>query len=127
MLKPERWSRIEELFHQAADLPLRDRPALLDRMCDGDHELRREVESLLAADTPDDGLLEAAVADAVEQLPGEDGDADLIGKRVGRYSITRLVGKGGMGGVYRAERDDDFRMEVAIKLLKRGTDTDTAL
>jgi serine/threonine-protein kinase len=46
---------------------------------------------------------------------------------VGRYTIQGLIGKGGMGSVYRAVREDDFRMQVAIKLLKRGTDTDAAL
>src|SRR5206468_6431445 len=46
---------------------------------------------------------------------------------VGPYSITGLIGKGGRGTVYRAVREDHFRMDVAIKLLKRGTDTDAAL
>lgn len=123
-----RWSRIEDLFHQAADLAPAERSAFLDRVCGGDGEMRRELDCLLAADIPENGLLQAAVARAVDQLPGDSGEGpDLIGKRVGRYAITGWIGKGGMGAVYRAVREDDFRMQVAIKLLKRGTDTDAAL
>ena len=65
----------------------------------------------------------AALARAIEELP----DRDLTGTRVGRYTIQGLIGKGGMGAVYRAVREDDFRMQVAIKLLNRGTDTEGAL
>jgi len=46
---------------------------------------------------------------------------EFIGSRVGPYTIQALIGRGGMGAVYRAVREDVFRMEVAIKLLKRGT------
>lgn len=122
------WNRLEDLFHEAVDLPPAERPAFLDRVCDGDEELRRDLESLLAADLPTDPRFRAAVARAAEELPTS-GDAtdELIGERVGRYSITRLIGKGGMGAVYHAVREDDFRMQVAIKLLKRGTDTEAAL
>ena len=52
---------------------------------------------------------------------------ELIGKRIGRYTIARFIGKGGMGAVYQAARENDFRMQVAIKLLKPGVDTETAL
>jgi serine/threonine protein kinase/tetratricopeptide (TPR) repeat protein len=122
------WSRIEDLFHQAAELAPAERPAFLDKVCDGGEELRREVESLLAADTPEDERFQVAVDRAVDQLPAtSDEGGDLIGKSIGRYSITGLIGKGGMGAVYRAVREDDFRMQVAIKLLKRGTDTEAAL
>ena len=123
-----RWNQIEDLFHQAADLSADERPAFLDRVCAGDEELRREVESLLAADIPKDGRFQAAIDQAVEQLPVPTfAGSELIGKRIGPYSITRLIGSGGMGAVYRAVREHDFRMEVAIKLIKRGTDTAAAL
>src|SRR5207248_7581522 len=64
----------------------------------------------------------AALAEAMD-----DEDPGLTGTRIGRYTIQGLIGKGGMGAVYRAVREDDFHMQVAIKLLKRGTDTDAAL
>src|SRR5438552_8148829 len=127
-MSDDRWPRIQVLFHQVADLAPAERAAFLDRACAGDHVLRHEVESLLAADAPQEGFLQAAVAQAAEQLPAEpDEDGELIGKRIGRYSIAGLIGKGGVGAVYRAVRDDEFRMQVALKLLKRGTDTEAAL
>ena len=121
------WSRIKILFNQVADLPALDRPAFLDRVCKDDLKLRREVESLLAADAPTDGQIHVAVAQAIESLHDVHETSDLSGKRIGRYSIINLIGKGGMGAVYHAVREDDFRMQVAIKLLRRGTDTDVAL
>jgi tetratricopeptide (TPR) repeat protein len=124
----DRWRQIKEIFHEAADLAPAERAAFLRRACDGDEELQREVESLLVADAPQDTFLKAAVAQAAGRLPSEpDESAGLIGKRIGPYSITRLIGKGGMGSVYCAVRDDDIRMQVAVKLLARGTETEAAL
>ena len=123
----DRWSRIADHFHQAAHLPPAEQPAFLDSACAGDQELRREVESLLAADATKAAIEGAAVAPAAEHLAQADEETDLIGKRIDRYLITGLIGKGGMGAVYRAVREDEFRMEVALKLLKRGTDTEAAL
>jgi len=119
---------VEELFHEAADLAPAERNAFLDRMCGSDEDLRRQVTSLLAADATDHGLLQAAVNRVVGQLPpAADERWELIGTRVGPYLITGFIGTGGMGAVYRAVRMDDFQMQVAVKLLKRGTDTETAL
>ena len=123
-----RWRRIQELFHEAADIAPAARPAFLSQACGGDQELRRDVESLLASDIPSEAAFRSAVDQAVAILPTDTEDsAEFVGTRIGRYSITGLIGKGGMGAVYRAVREDDFRMQVAIKLLKRGTDTEAAL
>jgi hypothetical protein len=98
-----RWSLVEELFHEAADLAPAARAAYLDRVCGGDEDLRRQVASLLAADTPEDEYLQAAVDRAVDQLPSAaDESWEPSGTRIGRYLITGLIGKGGMGAVYRA-------------------------
>ncbi len=127
-MEDKHWARIEDIFHEVADLTIDERAAFLDRACAGDQDLRREVESLLAADAQRDEFLRVAVAQAVEGLPKErDDGGELIGKRIDRYSITGLIGKGGMGSVYRAVREDEFHMEVALKVLKRGTDTEAAL
>ena len=67
-MQAERWQRIEELFHQVAELAPAGRPAFLDHVCGGDEKLRRELESLLAADKPDDQLFQAAVDQAIEHL-----------------------------------------------------------
>ena len=119
-------TRIEELFHQAADLAPAERAIFLNRVCGNDEELRRELQSLLAADATEGRVLETAAVRRFRTDLDDEGSA-LVGTQIGRYKITGEIGRGGMGAVYRAVRDDDFRMEVAIKLLKRGTDTDAAL
>jgi eukaryotic-like serine/threonine-protein kinase len=65
----DRWQRVEEVFHRAADLAPADRADFLASVCAGDLELRREVESLLANDDSHDNLIEAAVSQAVGKLP----------------------------------------------------------
>ncbi len=128
-MSDDRWQRIEELFHQAASLPPALRDAFLDESCAGDDELRRQVESLLANDKSKQGLVGTAIAEAIEQLPVERGDRgdDLVGERIGPYSITELIGAGGMGRVYAA---DDARLgrRVALKSLPNEfTDNPAAL
>ncbi len=116
----ERWRQIESLFAQAAECPPGERPAFLARVCEGDEDLRRELESLLACDAPDQRLVE--IPDSGDSQP------DMAGRRIGPYLLIRLIGHGGMGAVYLGVRDDDqYQKEVAIKLLKRGMDTDFML
>jgi serine/threonine-protein kinase len=122
-MNPERWQRIEELFRAVVDRMATERDAYLTRVCDGDEELRLEVLSLLARDTAED-FIRNPIASAALSFTAEPKD-DLTGEQIGPYRVTRLIGRGGMGAVYEAERDDDqFRQQVAIKIIKRGMDTD---
>ncbi|HQR35797.1 MAG TPA: serine/threonine-protein kinase [Blastocatellia bacterium] len=122
-MTPERWRRIDELFRTVADRPLAEREALLTRVCGGDDELRREVLELLACDPPD-SFLHDPIKHATVAVAHEPKD-DLLNTRIGPYRLTRLIGHGGMGAVYEAVRDDDqFQHQVALKLIKRGMDSD---
>lgn len=116
-------TRIHELFGQALDLPEAQRLPWVRIQCGGDTALFDAVVRLLQADAAA-SLLDGDVADIAEplvtQLPGHaTGDADeRIGKPFGPYVIARLLGRGGMGSVWLAERHDGgFHQRVAIKLM----------
>src|SRR5215813_5256345 len=122
-MSPERWQRIEEIFRTAIDRPAAERGAYLTRACGADEDLRREVLSLIDRDTAED-FIRGRIASIAQAFTAKPKD-DLTGDRVGPYRVTRLIGRGGMGAVYEAERDDEqFRRQVAIKIIKRGMDTD---
>jgi len=115
------WQRIQSIFLAAVDLPVDERGSYLDSACGGDRDLRAEIESLLATDLGSGDLIDMAVKDEAAWLF----DAEvLIGERLGMYRIVREIGRGGMGTVYLALRDDEeYRKEVALKIVKRGMDT----
>ena len=112
-MTPDRWRRIEELYHDALTREGAARAAFLAESCAGDAELRREVESLLAPDAS--GAL--ATGGAAALATGSVG-ASLVGRRLGVYQIQTTLGSGGMGDVYRA-RDTRLGRDVAIKILPR--------
>jgi Tol biopolymer transport system component/serine/threonine protein kinase len=118
----QRWRHIEEIYQKAADLNGCEQRALLDRACGADQELRSTLESLLTAEAGFDAALEAAIRDEAEDLASRASE-QTVGKRIGPYRITAVVGSGGMGSIYRAARDDDeYQKEVAIKVVKPGMD-----
>src|SRR6185295_6115490 len=129
-MRPERWNQIEGLFLQAVELSPQERERFLGEVCHGDESLRRELKSLLACDTPETPLVHgsflppnAVLTDVASPVP-----TGMADRRIGPYRLLRLLGHGGMGSVHLAVRDDDhYRKEVAIKLLKRGMDTDFML
>ena len=117
-MSPDRWRKIESIFNDAADLPAAQREAYLDSACDGDTELRREVDELLSASSM--GLIESAIVATSDDMAARAADDSMVGNRIGAYKIVALVGRGGMGAVYRAVRDDDeFQRQVAIKVVPR--------
>jgi tetratricopeptide (TPR) repeat protein len=119
------WEQIENIFLQAADLPRQQQDHFLDQACNGDVDLRREVQSLLDSDRKSGEKITRAVEDEAQSLFGL---SPIIGSRLGAYRVVREIGRGGMGAVYLAVRDDDqFQKKVAIKLVKRGMDTSEVL
>jgi serine/threonine protein kinase len=123
-MTPERWARIEALFDAALALPEPERAPFLEREAE-DAELRGEVDSLLGADRTADALIEELVGSGAGAALAQ---ASLAGRRLGPYRLVRELGRGGMGAVYLALRDDDeYRTEVAIKVLHRGLETEAAV
>jgi serine/threonine protein kinase len=115
-MSDDRWQRIEEVFQQAADLPAPERARFLAAACAGDDGMRREVESLLAHDQSQNDVLVAAISDAASDPSAIRPIPDFVGKHIGPYRILSLLGRGGMGAVYKA-RDSRLERDVAIKLL----------
>jgi serine/threonine protein kinase len=124
-----RWGRIQELFNQAADMPLSERAAFLNAACNGDVVLRKELDDLLAADAgpPSDvqsgiraSLLTQAVSMAIDKTT-RDRRSELIGSIVGSYRLTAVLGHGGAGTVYLGERADrQYSAQVAIKVVENA-------
>jgi eukaryotic-like serine/threonine-protein kinase len=121
----EDWERVKDLLQAALDREPAARAAFLDEACAGDAGLRRTLDRLLAAHARAEGFLErSALPDLVEMLDAQDQPL-AVGHQLGAYRVVKEIGRGGMGAVYLAERADaEFRKQVAIKLIKRGMDTD---
>ncbi|MEO1086079.1 MAG: serine/threonine-protein kinase [Acidobacteriota bacterium] len=126
-MNDDRWRRVEQLFAAAVDLDDEDRRALLRREGAGDSEVIREVEELLAAESTDVDLISEVVEGAAAELVKAD-DAKATPHLLGPWRVEERLGEGGTSVVYRATRDDDqFSKQVALKVLKRGMDTDDIL
>src|SRR5262245_9270716 len=99
-MQAERWQRVEAMFHAALERAPRERLAYLRETSEGDFELEREVESLLAAHEASGSLEIAASNLAAEWLKGRQA---LVGETLGHFQIVAHLGSGGMGEVYLAE------------------------
>ena len=127
-VQPERWHKVEAVLDAALGHDPADWPALLDRTCSGDPELRVEVEALLSRVDAARGFLESPPLLAARLLArAEEGEPDpqVAGRRIGAYRVVRRIGEGGMARVFLAERaDGQFEQQVALKLLRPGLDAD---
>jgi eukaryotic-like serine/threonine-protein kinase len=132
-LTPERWAQIRQIFDGALERSEVDRAAYLRVVCARDDELRREVESLLSSHDSAGDFLDKPAADfsgTTQTLisSGIDIQEYPPGHRIGAYELQRCIGRGGMGSVWLATRsDNEFKKQVAIKLVKRGMDTQEIL
>jgi serine/threonine protein kinase len=120
---PSQWQRLNEIFAAALELEPERQSQLLEQACNGDANLRREAEALLMAarqaDNRDflksDVFAEGARVLVANEIPP--------GTVIGPYRVVREIGRGGMGAVYLASREG-FHQQVALKIIKRGMDTD---
>jgi serine/threonine protein kinase len=118
-----RWRRLEELFGEGSEIAPAERAAWLSALAPADRTLEAELRSLLLAHDRGGDFLAEAVAQAELSLSAADyashgADLALAGTRVGAFRLLRLLGRGGMGAVYLAERADlAFQQQVAIKLV----------
>jgi eukaryotic-like serine/threonine-protein kinase len=129
-MSPDLWPEVEALLDAALDLPPDDRAALLDDPGSGRDEVRDEARRLLAALDDIEVFLGEPAADFAAPLVAESERKEhgALPERVGAYRVIREIGRGGMGAVYLAERDDaQFRMQVALKLVPRGMDSEQTL
>lgn len=122
-MTPQRWQRLEELFEAAVALPPAQRAAFLSTNCQGDEALLAELEQMLEADGDGGEDLRRLVSDEARRAV----EAEAV-RRIGPWQVTGVLGRGGMGSVFRAERaDDQYHKQVAIKMLRPGLDSEFAL
>ena len=112
----EHWQRIDELFQAVVELDPEQRAAFLEEACAGDHELRTDVESMLASDSDEREFLEKPVLEVAADLLVDYQPQLARGESIGHYRIVDAIGRGGMGEVYLAQ-DERLGRNVAIKLL----------
>jgi serine/threonine protein kinase/Tol biopolymer transport system component len=140
-MTPERWEKIESIFQAALDLSGEEREQFVRAECGDDAELRAEVERFIARFETEDSFLESPVwtdsrflqsqakreiASSLDSEIVSNKEAKTyVGRQIGVYRLIKELGRGGMGEVFLAERaDGEFNQKVAIKLIKRGMDTD---
>jgi serine/threonine protein kinase/tetratricopeptide (TPR) repeat protein len=117
------WDDVGDVIERALELPAGDRDAALRDACAGDAERLTHARGLLAAAERAQSFLDRGAVDLAPALLAGVCDSDQrdAPARLGAYRILRLVGRGGMGDVYLAERDDDeFKRQVAVKVVRAG-------
>jgi WD40 repeat protein/serine/threonine protein kinase len=113
-----RWELIDQILDELLDSPSSEQDNILTRRCGADAGMRLEIEKLFAATEKATNFMEASAVDSAAQSLDLEATGSLIGKRVGKYRLLKLIGRGGMGDVFLASRTDkEFRKTVAVKLV----------
>src|SRR5688572_2254290 len=116
MKSSERWQEVKEILYPALEMAAADRSFFLDEKCGNDNELRREIESLIAAHSKAAGRFESPAVEKMAAVVSNERAGGMVGRSLGQYEIIEKLGAGGMGEVYLA-RDTRLNRKVALKLL----------
>ncbi len=120
MFHTDRWQQVKELLDRSFDLPIDQRRAFLERSCSGDELLQAQLDALIETDARIGDFLETPIFELKKPQIGERSHAHEL-RRIGPYRVIRNLGRGGMGSVYLARRDDEeYDKQVAIKVIRRG-------
>ncbi len=124
-MTPARWEQIKRIFDEAIECAPEQRAQFVADACAGDEALRADVEALLVAHEEASSFIEHPAADEATRLFAPPPNDALLGQQIGPYKLVREIGRGGMGRVYLAVRDDgQFQQRVALKLIASGLDSD---
>ncbi len=148
----DNWSRVQDIFHRALEVPSAERDTFLDDVCEGDAKLRNQVLALIAADEQPASVFDVTIhplsddriRGELERIAGEDPPDEAVqgddsrfdqselkdrlspGAAFGPYTIVERIAAGGMGAVLKARRNDGaFQRTVALKLIRLDVDSPT--
>ncbi|MBX3364628.1 MAG: protein kinase [Phycisphaeraceae bacterium] len=120
-------ARLRAVFDEAIAANPGDRPALLERLCEGNAVLRKRVEGMLVAAESEGGFLSDLTRDRDVSLgfgeTREEAARETAGMRIGKYKLLQRIGEGGFGTVFLAEQEQPVRRKVALKIIKAGMDS----
>jgi tetratricopeptide (TPR) repeat protein len=120
-MKNNDWQKVKEIFLDALEVETGKRNDFIAKACQGNAAMQTEIESLLVSHKAAGEIYNTPAAERVTVYAGRVENFFVPPQRVGNYKIIREIGRGGMGAVYLAERDDDeFKKQVAIKFIKNS-------